>query len=333
MQNQTMTQFLAAIELKGKANTAFEAALRENSCDGRAHYLAVMGCHHMATQIMTQQQADLELEQLQWHNDSDFEEWYGMFEEACNAYDDLVDDDGRSLKMLDRPRLNKLVSKFKASEKPKDPQDRHWTRMIDQLELFSRGLDKPLTLGVLHQQILSLTQGTGNKDNFRGRSQAQINRENADRRINSTTKKKKKQLCFNWIQSGSCHRGDSCRFSHEDQQNGWTVRKIGEKTGDTQSEAGEQPKDEEQRLDRMISELMAMKTAQIKGRMALQAEHPYMHGRSVEDGGTGTMFTQHVAGGMVGPGIYQSNQGRLGMAQHFKDAEGNPAYYDAWKDS
>ena len=68
MQNQTMTQFLAAIELKGKANTAFEAALRENSCDGRAHYLAVMGCHHMATQIMTQQQADLELEQLEWHN-------------------------------------------------------------------------------------------------------------------------------------------------------------------------------------------------------------------------------------------------------------------------
>jgi hypothetical protein len=38
--------------------------------------------------------------------------WHGTFEEACNVYDDLVDDDGKSLKMLDRPRLNKLVSKF-----------------------------------------------------------------------------------------------------------------------------------------------------------------------------------------------------------------------------
>jgi hypothetical protein len=46
-----MTQFLAAIQLKGKASTAFEAALRENRSDGRAQYLAVMDCHHMATQI------------------------------------------------------------------------------------------------------------------------------------------------------------------------------------------------------------------------------------------------------------------------------------------
>ena len=32
-------------------STAFEAALRENRSDGRAQYLAVMDCHHMATQI------------------------------------------------------------------------------------------------------------------------------------------------------------------------------------------------------------------------------------------------------------------------------------------
>ena len=145
---------------------------------------------------------------------------------------------------------------------------------------------------------------------------------------------KKKPPCYSYM-GGFCRYGDTCHYSHEDQKKSHyshedqkkTETKDVESTDVTRNETGDPSNDEEQNIDRMISELMAMKTARAKGKMAVQAEHPYMHGRSVKDGGAG-------AGGL-NPGIYQPNQsnGFLGMAQRFQDANGDSAYYDSWKDS
>jgi hypothetical protein len=330
MEIKTMLGLITALGLKGPEASAVADVKSTNCMDVRGMIIGIMGAHNSATNLMTERQAHDELDDLEWEG-GNYDEFWQEFQAKCNAFNRLKDDDGNSLKLVPKEKINKYIVKFKRFEKSRPVKDRPCTQMFDNLNFTMDQTGGKLTLEVLHRRMRALVGGFGDEpDNHRGRSNAQKgdgdtnggacpvcnNRGHTMRQCKAkNTSRDQRGICWNW-QRGGCKFEGTCQFKHPPASKGVGGQggnggKGGK--GDTQVSSSDS---DESDMEIEYQKLKARrKTKKMKGKMAMEMAE-YQSTRNEVMGGTGVSYSA------TGMGIYQPNQSN-GM-------EGGPAYYDKW---
>jgi len=155
IQNKVMLSVLQTTIHKGAAYTKYREAKRKNSRDSRILFLAVRTAYHASTDKLTKKRLKVELGDMKWSADKDYDKWVQKVLDKCEEFEDLQDaKTGKSLAMEEEDKCDSITEKLIASDKEVPLEEQmNWQDIFDQATLTFNSVGEDFTLDDLHTLV------------------------------------------------------------------------------------------------------------------------------------------------------------------------------------